>query len=127
MITLMLYTASILALFSTSNLPNYASIIALLPTFSLFQHAPSDSNSSDLITLDGLPVVKAIALHRDRKKGFGFTIERGEVTRGSAAVLVASITRKGPADLDGKLQVGDQILDIDGQKILGYAYEKVGN
>ena len=59
------------------------------------------------------------------KKGLGFTIERGKETRGSAAVLVASISRGGPADVDGTLQAGDQILSVDGQKILGYAYDKV--
>ena len=75
--------------------------------------------------MDGLPVVKAITLEKDRKKGFGFTIERGEKTQGSSAVMVASISRGGPADLEGQMQVGDQILDVDGQKILGYAYEKV--
>ena len=75
--------------------------------------------------MEGLPVVKGITLQKDRKKGFGFTIERGEKTQGSSAVMVASIARGGPADLEGQLQVGDQILDVDGQKILGYAYEKV--
>lgn len=91
---------------------------------SSLQHAPSDSTSSD-ITFDGLSVVKAVSLVKDGKKGLGFTIERGEKTRGSATVLVASVTRGGPAEVEGTLQVGDQILNVDGQKILGYAYDKV--
>ena len=70
-------------------------------------------------------MVKAVSLIKDGKKGLGFTIERGEMTRGSAAVLVAGITRGGPAEVEGTLQVGDQILNVDGQKILGYAYDKV--
>ena len=45
--------------------------------------------------------------------------------RGSAAALVTNIIRGGPAELDGQIQEGDQILSIDGQKVLGYAYEKV--
>ncbi len=66
-----------------------------------------------------------MTLIKEGKKGFGFTIERGEVNQGSAAVLVATITRGGPAESSGKLEIGDQILTVDGQKILGYAYEKV--
>lgn len=88
------------------------------------QHTTSDSNCSDL--MDGLPVVKAVSLSKDGKKGFGFAIERGEKTQGSSAVMVATVTAGGPAELEGQIQVGDQILSVDGQKILGYAYEKVG-
>lgn len=66
-----------------------------------------------------------MSLVKDGKKGLGFTIERGEKTRGSAAVLIASIVRGGPAEVEGTLQVGDQVLSVDGQKILGYAYDKV--
>ena len=70
-------------------------------------------------------MVKAVTLHKDGKKGFGFSIERGEKVRGSAPALVANIVRGGPAELDGQLQPGDQILSVDGQQILGYAFEKV--
>ena len=86
---------------------------------------PSDSTSSDVITLDGLAVPKAVTLVKDGKKGLGFTIEKGEKTRGSSEVLIASITPRGPADLEGTLQVGQQVLHVDKEKILGYAYEKV--
>ena len=85
---------------------------------------PSDSTSSDIITLDGLAVPKAVSLVKD-KKGLGFTIEKGEKTRGSSEVLIASITPGGPADLEGTLHVGQQVLSVDKEKILGYAYEKV--
>lgn len=89
------------------------------------QHATTDSNSSDTITLQGLPLVKYIHLAKDGKKGFGFNIERGEKLHGTSSVIVSNISRRGPAELDGRLLVGDQILSIDNQKILGYAYEKV--
>ncbi len=94
--------------------------------FLCLQHVPSDSTSSDVITLDGLAVPMAVSLIKDSKKGLGFTIEKGEKTRGSSDVLIASITPGGPADLDGTLQVGQQVISVDKEKILGYAYEKVG-
>ena len=64
-------------------------------------------------------------LVEDDKRDLGFTIERGKGKRDSAAVLVSSISRGGPADVEGTLEVGDQVLSVDGQKILGYAYNKV--
>ena len=84
------------------------------------QHAPGDSD----ISLEGLAQVQAITLRREDKKGFGFTIEKCE-QGSSPSVIVGSITPRGPADMDGQLQVGDQILSVDNQKILGYAFEKV--
>ena len=44
--------------------------------------------------------------------------------RDNSVVVVTSISDGGPAQQDGQLQVGDQILSVDGQQILGYSYEK---
>ena len=43
-----------------------------------------------------------------------------------SVVIITSIIPGGPAEQDGELQVGDQVLSVDGQNILGYSYEKVG-
>ena len=68
--------------------------------------------------------MRAVTLYRDDKKSLGFNIEKGELGS-SPSVLISNLTHGGPADQCGSLQVGDQILSVDGQKILGYAYEKV--
>ena len=97
-------------------------LLLLSPTYTHThpQHTQADSD----ISLDGLAQVRAITLYRDDKKSLGFNIEKGEL--GTApTVLISNLTPGGPAELSGSLQVGDQILSVDGQKILGYAYEKV--
>ena len=94
-------------------------ILVVLPFFA--QHIQADSD----ISLDGLAQVRAVTLYTDDKKSLGFNIEKGELVGGAPSVLISSISSGGPADLTNSLQVGDQILSVDGQKILGYAYEKV--
>ncbi len=88
---------------------------------SSLQHTQADSD----ISLDGLAQVRAVTLFTDDKKSLGFNIEKGELVRGAPSVLISSISAGGPADIANSLQVGDQILSVDGQKILGYAYDKV--
>ena len=88
----------------------------------LQQHTTTGSG----ISLEGLPQVQAITLYcKDKRKGFGFQIEKHEEASGTYTVVVSNITRGGVADTSGQLKVGDQILSVDGTKTLGYAVEKV--
>ena len=70
--------------------------------------------------------MKAVRLRRDNDKGLGFTVSEGEKGGNMSVVIITSIIPGGPAEQDGELQVGDQVLSVDGQNILGYSYEKVG-
>ena len=86
------------------------------------QHTTTGSG----ISLEGLPQVQAVTLYcKDKRKGFGFQIEKCEEASGTYTVVVSNITRGGVADTSGQLKVGDQILSVDGTKTLGYAVEKV--
>lgn len=85
------------------------------------KHTQADSD----ISLDGLAQVRAVTLFADDKKSLGFNIEKGELIGGAPSALISSIAAGGSADVTNSLQVGDQILSVDGQKILGYAYDKV--
>ena len=69
-------------------------------------------------------MVKAVQIRRDNDKGLGFTVSEGE-QKGKPVVIVTKIMSGGPAEQGGQLQVGDQVLSVDGQNILGYSYEKV--
>lgn len=46
-------------------------------------------------------------------------------SQGEPRVVVSSIVPKGPADKEGQLMVGDNIISIDGHKVIGAKYEKV--
>ncbi|XP_071817085.1 membrane-associated guanylate kinase, WW and PDZ domain-containing protein 3-like isoform X5 [Apostichopus japonicus] len=57
------------------------------------------------------------------ENGFGFRIVGG--TEEGTQVSVANIVNGGAADVDGRLQSGDQILYIDGQSVSGASHSKV--
>jgi atrophin-1 interacting protein 3 (BAI1-associated protein 1) len=46
-------------------------------------------------------------------RGFGFSI-RGGREFGNMPLFVLNIAEGGPADVDGRLKVGDQIIEING-------------
>ena len=96
----------------------------LTPFCFLASHQHTTTGSG--ISLEGLPQVQAVTLYcKDKRKGFGFQIEKHEEASGTYTVVVSNITRGGVADTSGQLKVGDQILSVDGTKTLGYAVEKV--
>lgn len=77
------------------------------------------------ISLEGLAQVRAVTLKREDERGFGLDIGEVQGVAGDKSTLVISkITVGSPADRCGQLQTGDQLISIDGQKILGYSYDK---
>ena len=40
-------------------------------------------------------------------------------------LVISKIAAGSAADRSGQLQTGDQLISIDGQKVLGYSYDKV--
>ena len=90
-----------------------------------YYFACAQQNTAE-ISLEGLPLVQAITLHcRDKRKGFGFQIEKYKEDSRTYMVIVSNITRGGVADTSGQLKVGDQILSVDGTNTLSCAMEKV--
>ena len=51
------------------------------------------------------------------KVGFGFDVIGGQEY--GTQVTTGKIERQGPADLDGRLQVGDEIHYVNGVKVIG--------
>lgn len=54
-------------------------------------------------------------------KGFGFSI-RGGQEFDSMPLFVLRIAEDGPAALDGRLKVGDQLMEINGQSTRGMTH-----
>ena len=64
--------------------------------------------------------------HQEDERGFGIEISEVQGIDGDKSTLVISkITVGSPADRCGQLQTGDQLISVDGQKVLGYSYDKV--
>uniref|UniRef100_A0A1I7ZL90 Membrane-associated guanylate kinase, WW and PDZ domain-containing protein 1-like n=1 Tax=Steinernema glaseri TaxID=37863 RepID=A0A1I7ZL90_9BILA len=59
-------------------------------------------------------------------KGFGFSI-RGGVEFGEMPLYILRIADDGPAAQDGRLCVGDQLVEINGQSTVGLTHERAIN
>lgn len=73
-----------------------------------------------------------ILLHRDkgdtsiRTNGLGMRIIGGqECEDGSLGCFVTSVLPGGPADVQGNIEVGDQILEFNGNSLIDSTYEEV--
>lgn len=64
--------------------------------------------------------------YQEDERGFGLDISEVQGIDGEKSTLVISkIIVGSPADRCGQLQTGDQLISIDGQKVLGYSCVKV--
>jgi len=61
---------------------------------------------------------------QDKEQGLGFSIQEEEVNK-KMAVMVKDIVEGGPAYRDGRLQVGDILLSVDGESVVGKPYNMV--
>ncbi|XP_074598985.1 multiple PDZ domain protein-like isoform X2 [Brevipalpus obovatus] len=79
-----------------------------------------DKPSQEMVLNTEWVQVEAIELINDGQ-GLGFGIIGGR----STGVIVKNLTRGGPADYDGRLQVGDHLLQINDINIRGMSSEQV--
>ncbi|CAF3855710.1 unnamed protein product [Rotaria magnacalcarata] len=95
----------------------------------IFLHA---EESSKLRTRTPPSNPHRILLHRDkndtsiRTNGLGMRIVGGqECEDGSLGCFVTNILHGGPADVQGNIEVGDQILEFNGNSLIDSTYEEV--
>ncbi|XP_032445106.1 membrane-associated guanylate kinase, WW and PDZ domain-containing protein 2a isoform X8 [Xiphophorus hellerii] len=60
---------------------------------------------------------------RRQKSGFGFRVLGGD--EAGQPILIGAIIEKSPADLDGRLRPGDELLFVDGIPVVGKAHRYV--
>ena len=77
------------------------------PDVSFTSEAPSDTAGRETL---------AITVKRDKAGSTGFSVAGG-VGGGRDGLYISNITPGGAADLEGKLQIGDRLLSIDGTKM----------
>ncbi|KAK6188394.1 hypothetical protein SNE40_004575 [Patella caerulea] len=72
-----------------------------------------------------------VILHRDksdpsqRTKGLGMRVVGGkEGDSGELGAFVSMVIKGGPADVQGGIKEGDQILEVDGQSLVGVTFEE---
>ncbi|XP_057403808.1 multiple PDZ domain protein isoform X11 [Balaenoptera acutorostrata] len=81
---------------------------------------PSVTTSDAAVDLSSFPNVQHLELPKDQG-GLGIAISEEDTLSG---VIIKSLTEHGTAARDGRLKVGDQILAVDDEVVVGYPVEK---
>ncbi|XP_044795790.1 multiple PDZ domain protein isoform X10 [Bubalus bubalis] len=84
---------------------------------------PSVTTSDAVVDLSLLTNVQHLELPKDQG-GLGIAISEEDTVSG---VIIKSLTEHGAAAKDGRLKVGDQILAVDDEVVVGYPVEKFIN
>ncbi|KAM5298428.1 LOW QUALITY PROTEIN: multiple PDZ domain protein [Ctenodactylus gundi] len=84
---------------------------------------PSVPTSDAAVDLNSFKIVHHLELPKDQG-GLGIAISEEDTLRG---VVIKSLTEQGVAAKDGRLKVGDQILAVDDEVVVGYPVEKFIN
>uniref|UniRef100_A0A452FP01 Multiple PDZ domain protein n=1 Tax=Capra hircus TaxID=9925 RepID=A0A452FP01_CAPHI len=84
---------------------------------------PSGITSDAVVDLSSLTNVQHLELPKDQG-GLGIAISEEDTLSG---VIIKSLTEHGAAAKDGRLKVGDQILAVDDEVVVGYPVEKFIN
>ncbi|XP_077566065.1 membrane-associated guanylate kinase, WW and PDZ domain-containing protein 2a isoform X6 [Stigmatopora nigra] len=77
-----------------------------------------------LLTDPGLDYQEVAVNLRKQKSGFGFRVLGGDEA-GQSQILIGAIIEKSPADLDGRLRPGDELLLVDGIPVVGRPHRYV--
>ncbi|XP_059958109.1 multiple PDZ domain protein isoform X6 [Mesoplodon densirostris] len=81
---------------------------------------PIVTTSDAAVDLSSFPNVQHLELPKDQG-GLGIAISEEDTLSG---VIIKSLTEHGAAARDGRLKVGDQILAVDDEVVVGYPVEK---
>ncbi|XP_052891294.1 afadin isoform X2 [Anopheles moucheti] len=89
-----------------------------------FNHGRSPSVMSSKLPQ---PEVQIIKLHKNAN-GMGLSIVAAKgAGQERLGIYIKSVVGGGAADLDGRLQAGDQLLEVDGQSLIGITQERAAD
>ncbi|XP_022606455.1 afadin-like [Seriola dumerili] len=71
------------------------------------------------------PEIVTITLNKPLNSGMGISIVAAKGARqGNLGIYIKSIVRGGPAEMNGRLTAGDQLLSVDGRSLVGLSQER---
>ncbi|KAK9534039.1 hypothetical protein VZT92_009114 [Zoarces viviparus] len=86
---------------------------------------PTSSAESTCLAAHRAPDIVTIALNKPLNSGMGVSIVAakgaGQETLG---IYIKSIVKGGPAEMNGRLRAGDQLLSVDGQSVVGLSQDR---
>ncbi|XP_067099467.1 afadin-like [Osmerus mordax] len=90
-----------------------------------FAGASTPSSGSTNLPVGRDPEVVIITLKKPLNSGMGVSIVAAKgAGHGNLGIYVKSIVKGGPAEMDGRLSAGDQLLSVDGQTLVGISQER---
>ncbi|NXM71125.1 MPDZ protein, partial [Serilophus lunatus] len=93
------------------------------PSGTLQHQEVNAANSSGFSELSSCKNIQYVELPKDQG-GFGIAISEEDTING---IIIKSLTDHGAAAKDGRIKVGDQILAVDDEIVVGYPVEKFIN
>uniref|UniRef100_A0A3Q2GNZ5 Membrane associated guanylate kinase, WW and PDZ domain containing 2a n=1 Tax=Cyprinodon variegatus TaxID=28743 RepID=A0A3Q2GNZ5_CYPVA len=85
---------------------------------------PYDLFEKSMAIYESRPEYQDIEVHlRRQKSGFGFRVLGGD--EAGQPILIGAIIEKSPADVDGRLRPGDELLFVDGIPVVGKPHRYV--
>ncbi|XP_055010423.1 afadin [Boleophthalmus pectinirostris] len=71
------------------------------------------------------PDVQTVTLHKPLNSGMGLSIVAAKgAGQSELGIYIKSIVRGGPAEMNGRVSCGDQLLTVDGQSLIGLSQER---
>ncbi|XP_035529456.1 afadin [Morone saxatilis] len=93
--------------------------------WSVYFSEPTSSAQRTYLAAHRQPEVVTITLNKPLNSGMGVSIVAAKgAGQGNLGIYIKSIVKGGPAEMNGRLTAGDQLLSVDGQSLLGLSQER---
>ncbi|XP_034531280.1 afadin [Notolabrus celidotus] len=85
----------------------------------------TSSKDRTYLTAHREPEIVTITLNKPLNSGMGVSIVAAKgAGQGNLGIYIKSIVKGGPAEMNGRLTAGDQLLSVDGQSLVGISQER---
>ncbi|XP_044022668.1 afadin isoform X2 [Siniperca chuatsi] len=93
--------------------------------WTVFFSEPASSAESTYLAAHREPEIVTITLNKPLNSGMGVSIVAAKgAGQGNLGIYIKSIVKGGPAEMNGRLTAGDQLLSVDGQSLVGLSQER---
>ncbi|XP_033984906.1 LOW QUALITY PROTEIN: afadin-like [Trematomus bernacchii] len=93
--------------------------------WTVFFRETDSSEESTFMAVHREPEVETITLKKPLNSGMGVSIVAAKgAGRANLGIYIKSIVKGGPAEMNGRLTAGDQLLSVDGHSLVGLSQER---
>ncbi|XP_038122622.1 afadin isoform X5 [Culex quinquefasciatus] len=114
--------------FQMANMCRLASQPTSIGLWTVYMHQFNQGRSPSVMSSKlPQPEIQLIKLHKNAN-GMGLSIVAAKgAGQERLGIYIKSVVTGGAADLDGRLQAGDQLLEVDGQSLIGITQERAAD